>query len=288
MPSQGAKVLCIELIHNKDPLTGKNTTHFLGGSRRLMVIKEDVAPGRPRQGQGSVGHPRLVRRRDPDRRRRHGPRAPSWPTAPGCWKPGPAPSRGGPPRRDAPRPHGRLAGPALAPERDRPRRRDHRQDHRPQGAAARRQDRLQKASLDAADSIVVWLELEARGPQDRHDARPREVVPAAYTAADPASTAPKLGGGGMTIRRLLAVKDVHLVTPVARHPLPRETSTSTSSNPRSRALAPGARHAAPKPVAPPPPRRSRRRRLRPEPVGRPRAQAGRAPDDRRRPTACRS
>ena len=53
--------------------------------------------------------------------------------------------------------------------------------------------------------------LEARAPKTATTPDLREVVPTAYAVAD--SSTPQLDTGGMNIRRLLAVKDVHLILP---------------------------------------------------------------------------
>ncbi|MDR3623403.1 MAG: hypothetical protein P4L85_28985 [Paludisphaera borealis] len=213
MPSQNNKILCIELIHSKDPLTGKNTTHLLGGSRQLMFVKEDVALDGPDKGKvQSVTHAwcadaTLMDDGDMDRGTlvANGPgRVEIRPTP----KPGDGPPRETPPAQTAVwqdqlwlqnevGPDGTVVGKIVVLK-----------------GMPRVQDRLQGASLDAAQSIVVWLDSKpSTAPKTATTLDSREVVPAAYTAADPASPSAAPGAGGMNIRRLLAVKDVHMVAP---------------------------------------------------------------------------
>ena len=211
LPSQEAKILCIELIHSRDPITGKNTTHFLGGSRRLMLVKQDVAQAGPDRGKVQsvtnvwCADATLIDDGDMDR-------ATLVANGPGLLETRPGQPKGdGPPRETPPDrtavwqdqlwfqneigPEGAIVGKIVVLK-----------------GMPRVVDRLQKASLDAAESIVVWLDSKPDAPKTAQTLDLREVVPAAFTVADPAS-ATKPAAGGMTIKRLLAVKDVHLVVP---------------------------------------------------------------------------
>ena len=215
LPGQGAKIRCVELLHHKDALAGKNTTIFHGGGpRKLWVEKRDIAQDGPDRGRvESVTHvwcadATLMDEGDMDR-------ATLVANGPGLLesRAGAEPPRDVPPDRivtwqdqlwlqnelDA---ANEITGKVLVLK-----------------GAPRVQDRTKGASLDARDSIVVWLNADEAKPAEAiKTADARDVVPAAFTfaegegeAAAPAQPAKK--PAGLTIRRLLAVKDVHLVAP---------------------------------------------------------------------------
>jgi len=214
LPGQGAKVRCVELLHHKDAFTGKNTTIFHGGgAKKLWVEKQDIAQEGPDRGKvQSVTHiwcadATLMDEGDMDR-------ATLVANGPGLLesRAGAEAPRDVPPDRtvswqdqfwlqnevDA---QGAITGKVLVLR-----------------GSPRIQDRTQAASLDSKESIVVWL-----NPNETEDsiqtADARDVVPAAYTVAEGegeaggAAPAPVRKPAGPAIRRLVAVKDVHLVAP---------------------------------------------------------------------------
>jgi len=211
MPGQGAKILCVELLHYKDPSSGKNTTVFNGGGpRKLWVEKADLAaaapapaPGAAPAAPGSVTHiwcsdATLTDDGDPNR-------ATLVANGPGLLETRPAPAANEPPR-DVPPARTATWRDQLWVQNEKVE----------EGAVPGRilvlkgspkvEDRDKGASLESADSIVVWL-----NPDEKKEttADGREVVPAAFVQPDPAAPKPAVPN----IRRLLAVKDVHLIDP---------------------------------------------------------------------------
>lgn len=211
LPGQGAKVRCVELLHHKDPLAGKNTTIFNGGgAKKLWVEKQDIAQEGPNRGKvQAVTHiwcadATLMDEGDMDR-------ATLVANGPGLLesRDGEAPPREAPPDRvvswqdqfwlqneiDS---AGILTGKVLVLK-----------------GSPRIQDRAQGASLDSKDSIVVWLNPNenAAPAVATRTADDRDVVPAAFTAIEGQAASPVAKPAGPPIRRLLAVKDVHLVAP---------------------------------------------------------------------------
>jgi hypothetical protein len=219
MPSQNAKIRCIELIHTKDPIKGKDTTLFLGGKNKLWVRKVDVAQDGPDRGKPqtvtNIWCPDATLIDDGQGGEGGMDRSTLVANGPGLLESRAATKDGKTPPPETPAdrtavwqdrlwlqpelgPDGAVVGKVLVLT-----------------GSPRIQDRLQSASLDAAKSIAVWFDA-ARPPEAPRTATTldlREVVPAAFVAPDPAPPARKPGSGGMNIRRLMAVKDVHLVAP---------------------------------------------------------------------------
>ncbi|MDG3007395.1 hypothetical protein [Paludisphaera mucosa] len=208
-PTKGVKIRCVELLHYKDPAAGKNTTVFNGGGlKKLWFEKRDVAAAgvEPAASQsvthvwctdatltddGDMGRAALVA------------------NGPGLLETRPSPGAAAPPHDVPPArtavwrdqlwlqneiaEDGRTPGKVLVLK-----------------GSPRVEDRNQKSSLEAADRIVVWLNPTEKAPALTADGR--EVVPTAFFQPDPAAAAaPK--EALPSIRRLLAVQDVHLVDP---------------------------------------------------------------------------
>ncbi|AMV35971.1 hypothetical protein VT85_00905 [Planctomyces sp. SH-PL62] len=209
MPGQGVKILCVELLHYKEPASGKNTTVFNGGGpKKLWLEKRDLAAAAPAGAPArlqSVTHvwcsdATLTDDGDPNN-------AALVANGPGLLETRPALGENEPPR-DVPPSRTAVWREQLWVQNEAP------QADRASGrvlvlkGSPRVEDRARGASLDAADRIVVWLNPDEKKAQLTREGR--EVVPAAYTEPDPAA-APK--PALPSIRRLLAVKDVHLVDP---------------------------------------------------------------------------
>lgn len=248
LPGQGAKVRCVELLHHKDPVAGKNTTIFHGGgAKKLWVEKQDIAADGPNQGKvQAVTHiwcadATLMDEGDMDR-------ATLVANGPGLLesRDGEAPPRESPPDRvvswqdqfwlqnelDA---DGTLTGKVLVLK-----------------GSPRIQDKTRAASLDAKDSIVVWLNPSETAPAvATKTADDRDVVPAAFNVAEGdgenSAPAPAAKPAGPPIRRLLAIKDVHLVAPARdlkardRLDVDFEQAKLTTTPPAGGASAPAAK-----------------------------------------------
>src|SRR5208337_196053 len=93
-------------------------------------------------------------------------------------------------------------------------------------------DRLKQQSLDAVDTIVVWLK-----------PKPAESTPAKATSAQKGQGDSSAEGGNFQIQRLLALRDVHLVAPsknlTARDRLDADFKEAPSSTIATRTTAQG-------------------------------------------------
>ncbi|WP_165071180.1 hypothetical protein [Paludisphaera rhizosphaerae] len=209
-PTQGVKIRCVELLHYKDPEAGKSTTIFNGGGpKKLWVEKRDIVAEGPDKGKvQSVTHiwcndATLVDDGDMSR-------ASLVANGPGLLE-----SRPGLGADDAPRevPPSRTAiwSDQLWLQNESP------TENREPGRILvlkgnpRVEDRDQKSSLEAAETIAVWLRPNEKKTETTVDGR--EVVPTAFfqTATNAAPAKPK--ESLPPIRKLVAVKDVHLVDP---------------------------------------------------------------------------
>ncbi|WP_165247239.1 hypothetical protein [Paludisphaera soli] len=248
MPAQGVKILCVELLHYKEPASGKNTTVFNGGGpKKLWLEKRDLAAAAPGAGPGklqSVTHvwcsdATLTDDGDPDH-------AALVANGPGLLESRPALGANDPPRDVPPArtaawreqlwvqneavEEGRVPGRVLVLK-----------------GSPKVEDRAQNASLESADRIVVWLNPDEKKTLTQDG---REVVPASFVEPDPA--APPKAQALPSIRRLLAVKDVHLVDATRdlrlrdRLDVDFEAGTVAASPPPT--PAPAAKPAAPAPA----------------------------------------
>jgi hypothetical protein len=206
LPTQGVKIRCTELLHKVAPPGGQNLTYFHGdATRKLMVEKYDFVEEFPEGPQGPV-------RRKPESITRvwtidatlvdNGAGMESsnlFAHGPGLLETRPIPSQQDnaladvPPDRTVVWQDLLMLKNILGPDQKITQR------ELVLKGQPRVIDRLQQSSLDAVDTIVVWL-------------KPR---PADATASSTkrATTSSSTQGGSFQIERLLALRDVHLIAP---------------------------------------------------------------------------
>jgi lipopolysaccharide export system protein LptA len=213
LPAEGAKIRCNELIHKVAPPDGgEGLTYFRGdATRKLMVEKHDYEVESPAK-DGSPARRKLqsITRiwaidatlvdsgggMESSNLFAHGPGLLETRPAPG---PADRPDQDVPPDRTVVWQDRLVVKNVLGP------------DKKLTGremilkGSPRVVDRLQQASLDAADTIVAWLEPR---PEGADQGRP------AGRGAEAGRGGPQ--AGGFRIKRLLALRDVHLVAPSKR------------------------------------------------------------------------
>ena len=207
LPAQGTKIRCNELIHKVGPPGGENLTYFRGdATRKLIVEKLDYVEDRPEGPDGPVRRKvQSVTRiwtidatlvdngggMEASNLFAHGP---------GLLETRPAGAQADSPLKDVP-PDRTVAWQdllvvknVLGPDRTISQR------ELVLKGRPRITDRLQASSLDAEDTVVVWLE-------------PRPATGPAASAGGQAAEKTSPQAGGFQIKRLLALGNAHLVAP---------------------------------------------------------------------------
>jgi len=218
LPSQGAKIRCNELLHKIAAPAGPNLTYFRGDStRKLMVEKHDFVEERPEGPDGpvvrkvqSVTHIWTIDATLVDSGSgmetanlfAHGP---------GLLETRPVRDKMDSPVQDVPPDRTvvwqdlLMLKNVLGPDQKIVQKEIVLKGH------PRVVDRLQQASLDAVDTIVVWL--KPRPPESTSATGAAVKTTTTATSAQRSNGDSSAEGGNFQIQRLLALRDVHLVAP---------------------------------------------------------------------------